>query len=277
MKSQGILYIAFGEQHRREAIASIASVRRFHAKLSICIISESAFGQLPNNIEVLLRDPEREFPLRAKPRYLPESPFEYTLFLDTDTTIVRPIEGIFHLLDRFDIGLYMLPHYTNHPKYRYLTNPSSGVVLYRHSGAITETFDRWITLFDEEIEAVRPLQPRINDDPLLIRAIYDTQARLVPLSAAMNFHLEIPTVTASPIHIVHGRNSDPIGLARRVDQGRPPGLANWSPRVWIPQLESPLPDGSLKDPDIWFRAPFYALHATVSRLWAKIRRRQRPG
>ena len=164
-----------------------------------------------------------------------ESPFDRTLFLDTDTTTVRPIDGLFNLLDRFDIGLYMLPHYTDHPKYRYLNNPSSGVVLFRRCEAVSETFDRWLELFDQEISATEARtsnsQFRINDDPQLMRAIYETRSRLVPLPAAMNFHLEVPTVTASPIHIVHGRHPDPVGLARRVDQGRPAGLPNWNPRV----------------------------------------------
>jgi hypothetical protein len=268
----GVLYIAFGEQHRREALASVAALRRFHPDLPCCVIAESEFDDLPSHVELLLREPAGKYPLRVKARYLRESPFDRTLFLDTDTTTVRPIEGLFHLLDRFDIGLYMLPYYTDHPKYRYLNNPSSGVVLFRRCEAVSETFDRWLELFDQEVsmtEARASNSPsRINDDPLLMRAIYETQARLVPLPAAMNFHLDVPTVTASPIHIVHGRHPDPVGLARRVDQGRPAGLPNWNPRVWVPQLQSPLPDGSLRSPAIWLRAPLYALHAVVSRLWA---------
>src|SRR6476620_9232652 len=116
----GVLYIAFGRQHRREAAASIASLRRFHPHLPCCLIAESDLDDLPSNVEVLMREAETKYPLRAKARYLRESPFDRTLVLDTDTTTVRPIDGLFHLLDRFDIGLHILPHYTDHPTYRYL-------------------------------------------------------------------------------------------------------------------------------------------------------------
>jgi hypothetical protein len=277
MVNCGVLYIAFGPQYHREAVTSIASLRRFHSDLACCVITETGLEDLPSNVEVLLRKPETKYPLRAKPRFLRESPFDRTLFLDTDTTIVRPIDGLFHLLDRFDIGLHMLPHYTNHPKYRFLNNPSSGVVLFRRCDEVNETFGRWLELYDQEVDRVGSHQSRINADPLLIRAIYETQVRLVPLPAAMNFHLEIPNVTASPIHIVHGRHPDPVGLARRVDQDRLAGLANWNPRVWVPQLQSPLPDGNLRRPSIWLRAPLYALHAAISRLraHASVRRFQR--
>ena len=268
----GVLYIAFGQQYRCEALQSISSLHKFHPNLPCCLITDAKVNDLPSGVEVVLRQAETNHPLRAKPRYLRESPFDRTLFLDTDTTTVRPILGLFHLLDRFDIGLHMLPLYTDHPKYRYLNNPSSGVVLFRRCAAVSCTFDRWLELFDKEASAADTHDPdsrhRIIDDPLLMRAIYETEVRLVPLPAAMNFHLGLPTVTASPIHILHGRHPDPVGLARLVDQGRPAGLPNCDPRVWVPQLLSPLPDGSLRRPAIWVRAPFYALHAVISRLWA---------
>jgi len=268
----GVLYIAFGEQYRQEVLTSIASLRRLHPQLPCCIITDSEFGELPTQVEVVLRKPEIEQPFRAKPRYLRESPFDRTLFLDTDTTIVRAVEPLFYLLDRFDVGLYMHPHYRTygtHGRGGYLSTANTGVVLFRRCAAVSEMFDRWIEAFDWESSVV---QSRITDDPTLMYAIYDTRVRLVPLPSAMNFLLQIPTVTASPIHIIHGRHPDPAGLARRIDEGRPGGLRNWNPRVWVPQLQSPLPDGSLRSASIWTGAPLYALQIVASRFWALVRK-----
>ena len=271
----GVLYIAFGEQYRHEALTSIASLRRFHPHLPCCIITDSEFGERPTDVEVILREPEIEQPFRAKPRYLRESPFDRTLFLDTDTTVVGAVEPLFYLLDRFDIGLHMHPHYRTYGTYErggYLSTANTGVVLFRRCAAVTEMFDRWLEAFDREASAV---QSRITDDPTLMYAVYDTRVRLVPLPSAMNFLLQIPTVTASPIHIIHGRYPDPEGLARRIDQGRPSGLQHWNPRVWVPQLQSPLPDGSLRSASIWTSAPLYALHIVASRFWTLLVRRKR--
>lgn len=263
---QGVLYIAFGERYRREALSSIASLRRFHPEMPVCVITESDFPDLPSGIDMLVREPETRNPLRAKPRYLGDSPFDRTLFLDTDTTVVRPIEPIFQLLGRFDIGLYILPGYTPDADYGYLSYPNSGVMLFRRCEAVSATFKSWLMLCDQDAERhASSSRGARKDDPVLMRAICNTEVRLVPLPAAMNFVVNLPTVTVSPIHIVHGRHPTPVGLASLVDQGRPPG---WNPRVWVPQLQSPLPEGSLRRPAIWLRAPFYALHAVISRLGA---------
>jgi hypothetical protein len=271
MADRGVLYIAFGEKYRHEVLTSIASLRRFHPHLPCCIITDSEFGELPAHVEVVLREPEIEQPFRAKPRYLRESPFDRTLFLDTDTTVVGAVEPLFYLLDRFDIGLHMHPHYRTYGTYGrggYLSTANTGVVLFRRGVDVNEMFDRWLEAFDWEASVV---QSRITDDPTLMYAVYDTRVRLVPLPSGMNFLLQIPNVTASPIHIIHGRHPDPEGLARRLDQGCPSGLPNWNTRVWVPQLQSPLPDGSLRSASIWTSAPLYALQVVTSRFWARLR------
>jgi hypothetical protein len=269
----GVLFIAFGEPYRREVMHAVRSVREIHPDLPCCVISETKLDDLPSGVAVLVREPEMKYAFRAKPRYLRESPFERTLFLDTDTTIVRPIDGIFRVLDRFDIGLSLLPHY--HPqqvKYPYINTANSGVILFRRCQAVTEMFDRWLELFDELVAMFEArassTPPRIVDDPVLMQAICDTaEIRLAPLAPAMNFVIHIQNITASPIHIIHGRHCDPGGLARAIDQGREAGF---NPRVWVPQMQAPLPDGSLKSPGIWLHAPLYALHCVASRLLARV-------
>src|SRR5689334_13476866 len=121
MIERGVLYIAFGEAYRSEVLASISALRRFHPRLPCCVITDSHLDALPNDVHVLHRERETgNYPTRAKPRYMLDSPFDRTLFLDTDTTAVRPIEDLFLLLDRFDIGVYVTPRYLHYQKYGYL-------------------------------------------------------------------------------------------------------------------------------------------------------------
>jgi hypothetical protein len=249
MTECGVLYIAFGEKYQREALASIAAVRRFHPYLPCCIITDSNIEPPPSYVRILLRPPEAKHHLLAKPRYLPESPFDRTLFLDTDTTTVRPIADLFRLLDRFDIGVYMLPAYIYNPKYGYLTWANSGVILFQRCQPVSETFDRWLELFDQEVASQGTSNHRVTDDVHLMHAICEGQARLVPLPASMNFHILYPIVTASPIHIIHGRHPDPVGLAHLMDRGRSALGASWDPRVWVNPR-----------PAYWLRALLYALH-----------------
>jgi hypothetical protein len=261
MTECGVLYVAFGEQYRREALASIAAIRRFHPHLPCCIITDSNIEPLPSHVRILLRAPEAKQHFRAKPRYLPESPFDRTLFLDTDTTTVRHIEDLFRLLNRFDIGVYMLPAYIYNQKYGYLTWANSGVILFRRCKAVSEAFDRWLALLDQEIagEVSAPSHLPLSDDAHLMHAICEAEARLVPLPASMNFHILYPIVTASPIHIVHGRHPDPDGLARLMDRGRSATGAAWDPRIWV----NP-------SPGYWVHAFHYALHKVILRLLSRL-------
>src|SRR5262245_57832063 len=142
MLQRGVLYIAFGEQYRREALVSLMAVRQFHPNLPCCIIAESDIVPLPPYTQVLLRTPDKKYPFRAKAKYLRDSPFDHTLFLDTDTITVRPIEDLFKLLDHFEIGVCNYPNYYLSEKYGYVTSINSGVILFRRCSAVLETFDR---------------------------------------------------------------------------------------------------------------------------------------
>lgn len=268
----GVLYIAFGEKYRREALASIAAMRQFHPNLPCCIISETDIVSLPPKIQVLLRTPEEKYPFRSKAKYLRDSPFDRTLFLDTDTTTVRPIEDIFKLLDHFDIGVCTYPHYNLSEKYGYVTSINSGVILFRNSNSVLDMFDRWLELFDKAAsareEAASAVPDRgVWDDPHLIHAIYDSQARLVPLPEVMNFQPQFATVVASPIHIVHGRHPDPLQVVHLMDSERD---SSWCVRTWVPYLGLALPHGKLRSAATWCRAPLLSLHVALSRLRSRL-------
>ena len=116
-----------------------------------------------------------------------ESPFDRTLFLDTDTTVVGAVEPLFYLLDRFDIGLHMHPHYRTYGTYErggYLSTANTGVVLFRRCAAVSEMFDRWLEAFDWEVSVV---QSRITDDPTLMYAVYDTPSSARSLAIRYEF------------------------------------------------------------------------------------------
>src|SRR5262245_52155615 len=249
-----------------EALASVSAIRRFHPHLPCCIITDSHVCGLPDDVQIVLREPEDgNFPMRVKPRYLGDSPFECTLFLDTDTTVVRPIEDLFHVLKRFDIAAYVLPRYLRHDKYGFLPFLNSGVLLFRRCQAVNQVFKKWLELFDAQVDENRSRGSNvfIPDDVYLIFAICDSAARLMPLPPSMNFMLQIPTVTASPIHIVHGRHGNPTRLAEVLDHKRP---TSFDARVWVPRLHGRLPDANLRSPAMWLHAPFYAAHVIVYRL-----------
>ena len=147
---KGYLYIAYGEAFTKEALMSIQSLRRF-TDLPIAVYTdkkslvESKSEELNINLigEIVANH------LRAKVDYMDQSPFVNTVFLDTDTVIVRNCDDMFDLLERFDVAIVndyarkrekyskIVPEYGNIP-YSF-SEANSGVIAF-NSSTRTQTF-----------------------------------------------------------------------------------------------------------------------------------------
>ncbi len=131
--SQGVLYIAFGDNFLKELTLSAESVKRFCPDLHITVFSdkpvESEFIDECRIIEVNH--------LRPKIDYIMHAPYERTLFLDTDTIIDYDISDMFDILDNFDIAL---AHDLARKRKKYSdTIPEYGEIPYSFSGRSNRT------------------------------------------------------------------------------------------------------------------------------------------
>jgi len=88
MTGRGILYMHWGEKHRAMLDRSIASVKRFHPEIPIHVET------LPDDSTLL--DKARMFDL---------TPFDETLFLDTDTVVLGDLGFAFDKMRRFGLAL----------------------------------------------------------------------------------------------------------------------------------------------------------------------------
>jgi len=160
LRTQGILYIATGEKYIRAAIHSAKTVRIYCPELPIHLysdwqnfsfnfeISTSPFS----SIEKIL-DPHR----RSKVDYLSKTPFDQTLYLDTDTVLNSDISDMFRTLERFDIaiahahrrndatrlGTWRIDLPQAFPQY------NSGVFLYCKTPAVLRFLEEWSSSFKE--------------------------------------------------------------------------------------------------------------------------------
>ena len=150
---RGVLYIATGAAHTEAARASAASVRRTNPELGIAIHTDR---------EITAQEFDRVAPvaaphIRSKVDYLAETPFDETLYLDTDTRVLGDLSEAFRLLERFDMALTQRNHVPASPAkavWRHAV-PSSfpqangGVVLYRSSPAALGFMADWRAAYAE--------------------------------------------------------------------------------------------------------------------------------
>ena len=153
----GILYIAFGDSFTREAKMSLASLRRFHPDLPVCFMTDdvSILDDLDDRFLIKVSiEPQH---IRAKVDFVSKTPFRNTLYLDSDTVIVRKIDDIFQSLSRFDIAVThdyarkrtkysnLVPEYAKIP-YAF-SEVNGGVFAYAANDRTERLFELWKEYF----------------------------------------------------------------------------------------------------------------------------------
>jgi len=155
MPGAGVLYIAYNQVYLREAINSAESVKRHCPDIRIALFSNSD----PN---AGCFDDFREIPVshvNHKIDVIDQSPYERTIYLDSDTKIVFPIYGMLDLMERFDLAAchdfarkrksfksnnaiedyekipYEFPEY------------NGGVMVFRKNEKVLNFFENWRSLF----------------------------------------------------------------------------------------------------------------------------------
>lgn len=153
---KGYLYIAYGEAFTKEALLSIESLRRF-TDIPIALYTDQPQEMFEGNKNIDVLANIKANHLRAKVDYMDQSPFENTVFLDTDTVIVRNCDDLFDLLGRFDIGIVndyarkrkkyadVVPEYGEIP-YAF-SEGNSGVIAFNSSPATKEFLSLWKQYF----------------------------------------------------------------------------------------------------------------------------------
>jgi len=146
--SMGVVYIATGDKYVRAAVKSAESVKKHCNNIKIHLFSDFRnFCHESIDGFTIIEQPHR----RSKVDYLSKTPFERTLYLDSDTRVVDNIEDIFKLLDNFDIALAHA-HLRNSPATleQWKTNiPYSfpqlngGVILFRMNMKVETLLKHW--------------------------------------------------------------------------------------------------------------------------------------
>lgn len=108
MIKTGIIFAATGDLYLKNAIRAADSVRRFHPDLPIHLFTdlagEESIGKSQTNPFTsisLIPNPHR----RSKIECMANSPFEHTLYLDTDVKLAGEISHLFKVLEKYDIAL----------------------------------------------------------------------------------------------------------------------------------------------------------------------------
>jgi hypothetical protein len=160
MNNKGILYITAGTEFTKAALRSARTVREVMPELPIHLFHDGDSSALLNEAasisfftSAVIENPHR----RSKIDYLPLSPFEQTLYLDSDTELAAPIDDVFELLNRFDVALAHA-HRRNTKQTEAVWNVeipqafpqfNGGVIAYRKTDAVLQFLNDWRDAFHQ--------------------------------------------------------------------------------------------------------------------------------
>jgi hypothetical protein len=202
--TRGVLYIASGSGFAREAILSAESVKENNSQIPITMITDQPISsEFIDNI-IKIEDDVETF--ANKPFNMSRTPYEKTLYLDTDTYICSDISDIFELLEKYDIAAthnqkgtsYTIGDIPNaFPEY------SSGVIGFRDNKLVTNFLSTWKSYYQQDTREEYP-----EDQPSFRKALYDSDLKLATLPREYNCAVRMPGYLNDEVKILHSRLID---------------------------------------------------------------------
>lgn len=169
----GYLYIINRPKFKNEALISVRSLRRFNTdKIAVVCPEKMIDNDLKSHFDIIIvNDDIENYTYLSKVLGLKHTPFDKTLFLDSDTFITDDLSALFSILDIADFATTIEPtlHTTNRiNNIRYqniIPEFNSGVILYKNNKVMKKVIDDWFKICTSN--------NIINDMPGLREAVLD--------------------------------------------------------------------------------------------------------
>lgn len=214
--SEGVLYIATGKQHIQEAVYSVSSLKKHMPHVHATIFLTEPINDHPFDEVVMIRQLEAHNPKKDKVFYMNQSPYERTLFLDTDTYIVSDCSELFALLDKFDLTVAHAPCRNGDSSNGVpasFVEMNTGVMLFQKIALVKEFFLEWRRLYKKKCEVeISPL-----DQPSFREALFKSKLKFCTLTPEYNYRFIFPTFAQSEVKILHGRHPNLPEIASQIN------------------------------------------------------------
>jgi hypothetical protein len=228
---RGAIYVAFGQEYVSEALVSAASLKRHMPDLPVTLFCGGDVAS-PHLDHVVRAARDASLPgCAAKIPHIAASPYERTLFLDSDTYVCGDLAPLFALTEAFDLAA---AHSPTRAIYEVEGVPDSfpefntGVILFRRSPEVQAALSSWAELFSRHLERlgrgeirwVRPADRRwhaLNDQGAFREALYFSSVRVATLPPEYNCRFYAPGFVEGPVRILHGRGLDLSSVAASIN------------------------------------------------------------
>lgn len=230
--TEGILYTAIGDEFVEEAANSANRLQDLGVEYPTAIITDQEVAPecFDHVIQIDRTANDRQDWLFTRLDNLSRTPFDRTIYLDTDTWVVaeNAVSELFELLDRFDViatrefgrrlDLYrpeppdILPSVEAPPAFPMF---HAGIFGFRDSTETAEFLQTWRRSFERHVEEWPALN---NDQPAFRVAIYKTDVNVGRFAPEYNFRLQFPQQVVGEVKIIHGRAANYEDLTAQLNK-----------------------------------------------------------
>lgn len=198
---QGLLYLAKGETFVAEAERSARQTAAVMPEYPITLVADREPDA--DCFDTVIID-KSSFEKRDKPRALQQTPYDQTIYLDTDTFLAGSIDGLFEVLDKFELGLRRDQGQSHVPESSTLPKSfpefNTGVITYQSAVSVMAMLEDW----------KRRCRPTDEFDQRSLRpALYHSDVRFTPLPNRYNCQYHWDNVVDGPVKVFHGPLFDP--------------------------------------------------------------------
>ncbi len=279
-KSKGIIYIVTGRECVDEAFLAAASVKNCMPNIPITLFSDVPLSSsLFDQVVPIAKSTHGH---EEKILNIAKSPYQETLYLDSDTHMVDDSRELFSLLERFDLAAVHAPY---RAQYQVSEVPdcfpefNTGVLLFSKSDKTDLLFARWIQIYREDgIKTVNWLFPggaslyqhAIPDQPSFRRALYESDVRIATVPPEYNCRVPFPGFVHTKVKILHGRARSVTKIAEEINKTMLPRVhvMRWGK---LKTIESAMPPGehvlARTRWSLHHRGIMQTAAATITRLW----------
>lgn len=234
-KNRGVVYVATGPRCLAEAVRSVTSLKRLMPALPATLFTDAP-EVTPGTFDRIVRVAGARHGFIDKILPLLDSPYERTLFLDSDTFVCQPLDDLFRVLDRFDLAVC-------HDSWRgpdslgecpdAFADLNTGVLLYRTAPEVIRLIrvwhDRYAGILAAGSAGAGGTTP--NDQPSFRAELFASDVRFYVLPPEYNLTVWCPGSAGAQakVVIVHGRKQRLPEIARIVN-------GSLKARVFVPSL-----------------------------------------
>ncbi|MDY6774155.1 MAG: hypothetical protein SVS85_03045 [Candidatus Nanohaloarchaea archaeon] len=198
------MYYATGAEYYKEACVSARSLKENNADIHVTVFTDQEKEE--NSFDAVEHIPSHDYPFLDRITYFLESPYEQTLFLDTDTYVTGDISAVFEQLEEYNVLAAHAPLRHSTTSHFESDVPESvpefncGVIAFDSGREVQQLFETWRELYGDHLDE------GMNDQPFFREAMYKSDADVGVLPPEYNCRFIYPGYVEGEVRILHGRH-----------------------------------------------------------------------